>query len=279
MSFHPTPCRRRGAAAGLAFALRATVASWQALAVLVTLGAAGSAASASAQTAQGGSVEGRVQSAATGNFLTHARIRVAGSTREVFTNSSGEYRIVDLPPGPATLDVFFTGMAPQTVSVTIPASGALQRNVVLGAAADTAAGKDGTLVMKEYVVQSQRETDATAIAINEQRFAANRKDVVSTDAFGEINQGNIGEFVKFLPGITLDVKDGNTPSGIMIRCSFQSYDSPTAARVSMAWVMKAMLGAVSLASSAGRRKGASAPAAWAIAANSASSVEMITRST
>ncbi|WP_414663616.1 TonB-dependent receptor [Horticoccus sp. 23ND18S-11] len=194
--------------------------------VLVLLGL-GAALVAFGQAAGTGTVEGRVQSAATGNFLNNARVRVAGTSREVFTNSFGEYRLLDLPAGPATLEVFFTGVTSQSVSVTVPAGGAVTRDVVVGAPAGSAVNKDGTLVMNQYVVQSQRETDATAIAINEQRFAANRKDVVSTDAFGEINQGNIGEFVKFLPGISLDVKDGNTPSGIMIRGFDPNYTNVT----------------------------------------------------
>jgi outer membrane receptor for ferrienterochelin and colicin len=82
-------------------------------------------------------------------------------------------------------------------------------------------------MLSQFIVQSQRETDAAAIAINEQRFAANRKDVISTDAFGDINQGNIGEFMKFIPGISLDVKDGNSPSGIMIRGFDPNYTNVT----------------------------------------------------
>ena len=182
------------------------------------------------QTANSGVVEGRVQSATTGNFLNNARVRVAGTTREVFTNSFGEYRILDLPAGPANLEVVFTGMAPQNVAVTVPAGGVAQKDIVLRHATDTGAGttrEDGTIVLGAFTVASQRETDATAIAINEQRFAPNRKDVVSTDAFGEINQGNIGEFVKFLPGISLDVKDGNNPSGIMIRGFDPNYTTVT----------------------------------------------------
>lgn len=203
-------------------ALRALLFSWQALAV-IAVGPALLTPRVHAQAAMGG-IEGRVQSAATGNYLSNARVRVAGTTREVFTNSFGEYRLPDLPAGPATLEVVFTGMAPQVVAITVPAGSAVQKDILMGEAATT---RGGALVMNQFVVQSQRETDATAIAMNEQRFAANRKDVVSTDAFGEINQGNIGEFVKFLPGISLDVKDGNTPSGIMIRGFDPNYTNVT----------------------------------------------------
>jgi iron complex outermembrane receptor protein len=177
--------------------------------------------------AAAGTIQGRVQSAATGNFLGNARIRLAGTNREVFTNPFGEYRLGDVPSGTATLEVFFTGLTPQTATVAVAAGGTATRDILLAAAGEGSVGKDGTVLLNRFVVQSQRETDATAIAINEQRFAANRKDVVATDAFGEINQGNIGEFVKFLPGISLDVKDGNTPSGIMIRGFDPNYTNVT----------------------------------------------------
>ena len=229
MTLRLNPCRRPANATLLPRLVRCAFVSLSAslpVAALV-VGALTAAPALRAQAANTGAIEGRVQSAATGNFLSNARVRVAGTTREAFTNSFGEYRLLGLPAGPATLEVFFTGVAPQTVSVNVPAGGTVTRDVAVGTSSDGTVNKDGALVLSQFIVQSQRETDATAIAINEQRFAANRKDVVSTDAFGEINQGNIGEFVKFLPGITLDVKDGNTPSGIMIRGFDPNYTNVT----------------------------------------------------
>ena len=51
--------------------------------------------------------------------------------------------------------------------------------------------------------------DAAALAINEQRFASNIKNVVSTDEFGSVAEGNVAEFLKFMPGITIDYTGGN----------------------------------------------------------------------
>jgi hypothetical protein len=55
-----------------------------------------------------------------------------------------------------------------------------------------------------FVVATGRETDGAAIAINEQRFAPNIKNVVSADALGDVMDGNVGEFLKFMPGITAE---------------------------------------------------------------------------
>lgn len=216
-TLRPVPLPRRLRRSAAALALRA----------LLLAGAAELAFAPAVLQAQAAStlVEGRIQNAS-GTYLTNARVRVVGTNVEVFTNSFGEYRIPNLPAGSATLEVFYTGLQTQKVNVTVSGAGVVEQNVTLNEVG-AAAQSDGTVLMKEFMVQSQRETDAAAIAINEQRFAANRKDVISTDAFGDINQGNIGEFVKFIPGISLDVKDGNSPSGIMIRGFDPNYTNVT----------------------------------------------------
>jgi len=50
-----------------------------------------------------------------------------------------------------------------------------------------------------FKVAAGIEMEASALAINEQRFSPSIKNVVSTDAFGDITEGNLGDFVKFLP--------------------------------------------------------------------------------
>ncbi len=175
-----------------------------------------------AQTTGTGTIQGRVQNVDAARYLNNARVRVMGTTFETLTNEFGEYRLTNVPAGPQTLDVFYTGLASRKIAVTVPPGGVAQQDVEL-----TADEANRVVKLSQFVVQSDREMDAAAIAVNEQRFAASRKDVVSTDAFGEINQGNIGEFVKFLPGISLDVKDGNTPSGIMIRGFDPNYTNVT----------------------------------------------------
>ncbi|PTY00336.1 TonB-dependent receptor [Opitutus sp. ER46] len=177
---------------------------------------------AQAQTAATGVITGRVQNVDTGSYLNNARVRVIGTTREALTNEFGEFRISGVPAGEAKISVFYTGLTATEQTVTVPAGGSATVDVTM-----TADEANKVVKLSEFVVQSQREMSAAAIAINEQRFAAARKDVVSTDAFGEINQGNIGEFVKFLPGISLDVKDGNTPSGIMVRGFDPNYTNVT----------------------------------------------------
>lgn len=179
-----------------------------------------------AQNASTGTIEGRVQHIDAGTYLNNARIRVIGTTRETFTNQAGEYRLADVPAGPVTLDVFYTGLPSQRTTVTVPSGGVVREDFNLTTQV-LPAGEEKVVRLSPFVVAAQRETDAAAIAVNEQRFAANTKNVVSTDAFGAINQGNIGEFLKFIPGVSFEVKDGNSPSGIMIRGFNPNYTNVT----------------------------------------------------
>lgn len=160
-----------------------------------------------AQITGAGTIEGRVQSARTGEYLEGARLRVEGTSRETFTDRDGNFRMTNVPAGAARVTVFFTGLPPQTSPVNVTAGQSVQLEVSLGR---TEAGPAGRVVkLDEFVVATSREMDAAALAINEQRFSANIKNVVSADEFGNVAEGNVAEFLKFLPGVTIDYTGGN----------------------------------------------------------------------
>ncbi len=70
----------------------------------------------------------------------------------------------------------------------------------------------GVVLLDAFTVASRREMEAAAIAINEQRIAPNIKNVVSADEFGGDVEGNVGEFLKFLPGMSVSYAGGNARS-------------------------------------------------------------------
>jgi outer membrane receptor for ferrienterochelin and colicin len=70
--------------------------------------------------------------------------------------------------------------------------------------------------LNPYVVASNKETDAQAIATNEQRFAPNIKNVMATDSLGDVLGGSVGEFIKFLPGVTVE-NDLADVAGVSVR--------------------------------------------------------------
>jgi iron complex outermembrane receptor protein len=188
------------------------------MALLLT-GAAATAqttAPASASSQSTGSISGRVLNVGTGQYLNNARVTVKGSNTTVFTDKDGSYRLAGVPSGPLTLEVFFTDLDLTTAQVVVPAGGTVQQDVNLTSVARYGRIGDGTIKLDAFVVAQERETDAQAIAVNEQRFAPNIKNVMSTDSLGDVLGGSVGEFMKFLPGVTVE-SDLADVSGVSIR--------------------------------------------------------------
>lgn len=163
----------------------------------------------SAQTPTG-AIEGRVTNPATGTIVERARITVEGSTLETFSDADGYYRLLNVPAGPVQLRASFTGFPPATATVPVSAGATAQRDFELAPLGARGAVADGaTVKLDEFIVSTSREMSGAALAINEQRFAANMKNVVATDEFGDIAEGNVAEFLKFLPGVNIDYAGGN----------------------------------------------------------------------
>ena len=122
-------------------------------------------------------------------------------------------------PHHAGADQSYTGLDPQEVRLDVPPGQGVERNVDLINAARYGPSSGSVVQLDAFTVASARETDGEAIAINEQRFAPNIKNVVAADSLGGVMDGKIGEFMKFLPGVIpeYDYEDGTTVSAISIR--------------------------------------------------------------
>jgi len=156
-----------------------------------------------------GLIEGRVLNAASGTYLEGARITVEGTALEAFTDPDGRYRLAGVPAGEVRVRVFYTGAAPQAAAVRVAAGQMATHDVSLGVAPATTATRGDTVKLDRFLVGESREMEGAAIAINEQRFAASIKNVVSTDEFGAAAEGNVTEFLKYLPGLTVEQGGGD----------------------------------------------------------------------
>lgn len=181
-----------------AYARSLSVGRFAAL-LLVSLFTAGSAL---AQDAGRGAVEGRVLNVGTGRYLNNARVTVDGTTLEAFTDSFGNYRLDGVPAGEAKVRTIYTGLDDDVATVNVEAGKVARNNVEL--TSKERYGADKVVQLDTFVVQSQREYEGDALATNEQRYSPSLKVVMSSDSFGTINEGNPGEFLKYLPGITVD---------------------------------------------------------------------------
>jgi len=154
-----------------------------------------------------GSIEGRVFDAGRNEYLEKARVTLEGTNQETLTDESGQYRFSNVPAGPVTLKVFFTGRPTQNEVAAVAPGETARHDITLGRPSKTARA-DEAIKLDEFVVATSREMDGAAIAINEQRFARNIVNVVAADEFGLVVDGTPGEVMKFLPGITMDYSAG-----------------------------------------------------------------------
>jgi iron complex outermembrane receptor protein len=151
-----------------------------------------------------GAIEGRVFNPANGQYIERARITIEGTSLEAFTDADGNYRLSNVPAGNVRLLAFFTGLAPSSIAVQIVANQTLQRDINL-----SAQPADASIVQLSRFVVATTEMDSAALAINEQRFAPDIKNVVSAQEFGQVAEGNVAELLKFMPGVTIDYGGGN----------------------------------------------------------------------
>jgi TonB-dependent receptor len=172
------------------------------LSALLSVGSAQTTANAT------GSITGRVLATGTDSFLERVRVTVEGTSLETFTDAAGAYRFESVPVGTARVKLFYTGMTPVTTAVAVAAGQSALHDVTLTAAGQSDPTAD-RVKLATFVVTTSKEMEASAIAINEQRFAANLKTVVATDEFGTVAEGHVGEFLKFLPGVTMEYAGGN----------------------------------------------------------------------
>ncbi len=189
----------------------AVIGAWLALVVAP-------ASTALAADAPTGSIEGRVFNPTAGAYVSNARVSIDALRLETLTDSFGEYRFPLVPAGSAIVRVTYTGFPAETKPVNVTSGQRVEQNFELRSSADAS---DALVKLDAFKVAASRDMAASDIAVNEQRYSSAIKNVVATDSFGDIAEGNVGEFAKFLPGVTLNrngsdgfsISIGGVPSG------------------------------------------------------------------
>ena len=173
-----------------------------------------------------GTIRGKVMNASNGANLENAIVTIAGTNRQETTNSFGEYEFTNVPAGNITLVAKYVGEPDIKATATVLGGAGIEQNFTFRETAETIRTKDGAIVLDPFLVSAERYKNAAAIAIAVERASVNIKNVVSTDAFGDIPSGNVGEFVKFIPGVQVSYGSfggnnqgyaDNEASGISIR--------------------------------------------------------------
>ncbi|MES2695134.1 MAG: TonB-dependent receptor [Verrucomicrobiota bacterium] len=148
-----------------------------------------------------GSIVGRVFNASTQEYLSSAEVSVLGTGLVAVTESDGTYRLSGVPAGLAVLTVKYTGTKAEPTSLQVTAGATVTRDIELRSSTDAAAAGE-ILKLGAFVVSTEREGNAKAIM--EQRNSMNLTNSVSSDHFGDVAEGNVGEFLKNMPGVDLE---------------------------------------------------------------------------
>jgi TonB-dependent receptor len=160
--------------------------------------------SVGAQTAAPGTIAGRIFNPATGEYVRNAQIRLDGRDETIVSGDGGAYAITNVPPGETTVRVNFIGYQPLSARVTVPAGGSVTRDFEL--AHLEAQSGDGPMKLQKFTVSSEREGNAKALM--QQRNSMDITNSVASDVFGDVAEGNVGEFLKHMPGVELDLVQG-----------------------------------------------------------------------
>jgi len=157
-----------------------------------------------AQTGSTGSIQGRVFNPVSKEYVRNAEVRLEGTNQVTFTEGDGSFSFSAVPAGPATVSVVFSGYTTSKDTFTVTAGLPSVREITITSTANPVmpVGKDGVVQLTAFTVASEREGNSKAIQA--QRRNMNITTSVSSDIFGDVADGNVGEFLKYLPGVDLD---------------------------------------------------------------------------
>lgn len=179
-----------------------------------------------------GVLAGRVLDPATGQYTPNAVIQVtdaSGERRTVVAGKRGEFRLTGVAAGEAQASVSFTGYADQTVSLLIHSGETARLDFEL-----FRPGTEGEAIAVVDVVVTASSRDGDARAIMSQRRAMDIKNSLSSESFGSIDEGNVGEFIRYMPGVDAEGEGDDTVRYVRLRGVPPEYASITVNGVSMA---------------------------------------------
>ncbi len=158
--------------------------------LMLLLGAAGIQA-------QTGNIQGTI-SDENGIYVPGATVYISTISKGGITDFDGRFTLVAIPEGSYTLQISFLGYADIEQEVTVTAGETTLLNIEMS---------PKSLELDEVQV-SAYGLSGTARALNAQRGNLNITNVVSTDQIGKFPDANIGDAVKRIPGITMQVDQG-----------------------------------------------------------------------
>lgn len=175
-----------------------------------------SSASLRAQPAASGTLTGRVFNQVGNGYVANVRVTVPGTSVVATTDESGTFMLYGVPKGEITIHVDYVGFVAPDQKVIVGDGLTRMPDFNLTTAGSATGSGANLVVLEKITVVADTERSAQAIAMNEQRNSPSLKSVVAMDEYPEGSSGNLGEFLKYVPGLAI-VYSANAPLDVSVR--------------------------------------------------------------
>jgi TonB-dependent receptor len=155
---------------------------------------------AGASALEAASIRGQVYDTGNALFIEGAQVTVEGTDRTVYSEGSGRFTIAGLEPGTYTVTTRSTGYPPVSRTVTLDAASDEETlTIELGSGMD---------VFELEAFEVVGAVSATVKALNIERSAADLREVVASDIFGQFVDRNPAEALQRVAGVTVEDDQG-----------------------------------------------------------------------
>ncbi len=158
-------------------------------------------------------IRGTVRDARTGYFLEDVEVSVNAGKANLLTDREGHFEATGLPEGEHRLTFTYPGMS--THSELVSLTGA-ESSKTLNIALTSPETNEQVVMLEKFTVAGVKEGQAASMA--RQKAADNVQVIISMDAHGDVADGNIGNFLQRLAGVTV-TKDAGDITNITLRGS------------------------------------------------------------
>ena len=148
-----------------------------------------------AQQPEAGRIVGRVVEAEQGRPIAGAELEVVGLGLTAVSALDGRYALQAVPAGPVSIRVRMIGFAPKVVTgIVVSAAETIAQDIALSASA---------VQLAEISVSAEAERGTVNRALDEQRNAANIVSSVSAEQISRSPDGDAGQAVQRVSGVTV----------------------------------------------------------------------------
>ncbi|BAO75856.1 TonB-dependent receptor [Winogradskyella sp. PG-2] len=144
--------------------------------------------------------EGNIQGVITdeqGLFVPYATVSITNLKKGTVSDSEGKFLLLNVPSGTQTLRIEYLGFSDKEVQFEVKTDETVGVKVILTSETEAL----DSVLLTGFV-------GGQAKALNTQKNKQNITNIVSTDQIGKFPDANIGDAVKRIPGITMQVDQG-----------------------------------------------------------------------